>query len=194
MTNRQNKKAKTYLLSRSDTCTGTSYYSFMEELQQNASLHQVIESIRAGDGIKLKVSKIDIHIRMYGSGGNNPFTVTPCFVQTAGVVTENDDVDALIVGEVLDVCIDDVFGFVQQQTRCSRRVRGSTTAIQQGVEFTLSVPPHLVNLLNKETETERLQDLHAVVIGHRNTANDVIDVQTITEVHYTEERKTLTIR
>jgi hypothetical protein len=56
------------------------------------------------------------------------------------------------------------------------------------------LPPNLLGLINKEVETERLQNLYIVLVGSFNVNNQAINIFKSFEVDYTNVRKTITLR
>jgi hypothetical protein len=117
-------------------------------------------------------------------------------VQTAGTWTDNPNNVSRIIAEMLDTDIDDVFGFQKLRGQMvSKRMRtdaGGSGAVQ-GMEFTLNIPSNLLLLLNKETETERLQNLYLGCVG-LGDVGDVVGFRVFDEIEYTEQRKNITIR
>ena len=175
------------------TITGGSNEQFANNVM---SLHAAIEGIRATeDGIKIHVSKIIVTLRLYGDADGNGFFITPVVVQTAGIFSEQDDLAQTGIDTILNASIDDVFGYqVLRSISPAKRVRCSTAAIQFGVEIQLELPQNILNLLNKESETERLQNLMMGFVGQRSVAADGIVGESQYIIEYTEQRKALTIR
>jgi hypothetical protein len=97
---------------------------------------------------------------------------------------------------MVDAACDDVFGYTLiDDSRTSRRLRGPYDgASVKGGEFRINIPQHLVQLLNKETETERLQDLYLAIVGIMNTAGDSVHIDAFWTIRFHEERKTVTVR
>jgi hypothetical protein len=190
--NKQKQKIKTAfgIGSHYSVTTGSSAPAFADN---EISLHAAVEGIRSGDGIHIKVKTFTINIHIYQTVSLDPMIIYPVVVQTAGIFSDSSAIDAEVVDEILDPQIDDVFGYQILQRRITKRVRNGT-AVQQGLEIRLQLPTNIVQLLNKETETERLQNLYFGIIGYRYDPTDTATIQVSYEIDYIEERKSITIR
>jgi hypothetical protein len=160
------------------------------------NLHDLIEGIKSADGIQIRVQSITIDLRLYGNDGDPAWVFQPLIVQTVGTWTDTVNLAQRVIDEILDQAIDDVFGYQPiGEPRTTRRVfplGGNTT--QQGSEIRIQVPMNIISLLNKETETERLQNLLFGIVGVMNGTTDVYTLYYTITVRYTEERKSITIR
>lgn len=160
-------------------------------------LYTIIESIISGDGQKLKISKILSHVRAKSA---DIFGIGAAIVQTAGTISDTVDIASpSILDSLLDGVIDDVYGYqIVTPFGVSRSVPGddptANTTQHQAREFSVRIPGNIIQLLNKELETERLQNLYLVFYGTSTVNNQVVNIQTVNEIDFTGIRKTITIR
>jgi hypothetical protein len=159
------------------------------------NLQEQMEALGGLDGAKVQIKNIRFHMRFYS---NEEFAVQLALVQTAGAWTTTDDLDIAIVDAILNSCIDDVFGsYLLNQMQYSKRVPSDdmTAAApqSQGLYITAQLPQHLIQLINKEVETERLQELKFGFCGF-NQAAENIEYNGYVEVDFITVRKNVTIR
>lgn len=176
-----------------DTIAITSDVGFTVEI---VNLHTTIEAISGADGKQIQVSDIRIHLRIYSEEELNlPYCILPVIVQTAGTWGANFDLALNTVRQLLDNSIDDVLGYYALGSfRVSKHMPSFDSHIK-GIEITISIPQHILQLLNKETETERLQSLLVGVVGKAGSvAAQNIELTAYTEIFYTERRKNIVIR
>lgn len=163
------------------------------------NLNTLMESLVA-DGKVSKVFNLRFHIRALGQTAECSFALIPLIVQTNGTFTDTVNLSNREISAVLDQCIDDEFGLQKiGDFRVSKVIPIADDAAGGGVkrlfgsEFTVQVPRNIVNLLNKETSTERLQSLHFAIVGSTNPTQS-ISVETFYEVTFVEKTKGITIR
>jgi hypothetical protein len=60
------------------------------------------------------------------------------------------------------------------------------------IETTITLPAKVLNILNKESESERLQDLYLGYVGIGDTLTLI--VKTVYAIEYTEVRQKIVIR
>jgi hypothetical protein len=99
---------------------------------------------------------------------------------------------------MLDGGIDDEFGFQIVGTPKVSRVKNVSDdngiETHQVLEFTISLPKNIINLLNKESNTERLQSLIFGIVGLCSDAQGSISLTGFYEIDFIERRKGITIR
>lgn len=178
-----------------DTIDGsTAYYSGAEEI---ANLHTLMEAINSGDGSKIKITQMKIHLRVYS---DEPFAIAPLIVQSAGTFSEVKDVADNIVDIVLDAAVDDMYGSqMLGPTSVARRtpVNDPTSSPQTmtfAIEVTRLLPGNLLNIINKELETERLQSMRLGYFAKQGPAASMISVYTIIETDFVTVRKGIVTR
>jgi hypothetical protein len=120
-------------------------------------------------------------------------------VQTTGTWTDTVDINQYIIDKILDSCIDDVFGYqLLGDKSVSRRVPTNAATSATGLEFAVQrcveIPGNLLQILNKESETERLQSLFFGVVGNAITASQVIHLKWFTEIHFVGVAKKIILR
>lgn len=161
------------------------------------NLHDQLEAILAADGQKAKCSRIVAHFRVTSE---SVFSVAPIIVQTAGNFTDTVDLASGIVDVNLDSCIDDVFGYLLQGNilPVARRIPSSDSTAasgqEMGREFAYQVPGHIIQLLNKEVETEKLQNLFLGLYGVAAGNNQLIYIEIDLLIEFIGTRKTIIIR
>lgn len=188
MNKQQNQKH--YVVTVSDTTVGGAQLGFVE---LSVILHSAIEGIRSvEDGIQIQVSNFFLTLRLYA---DNEFMIFPVVVQSSAGLTDTGNLSNRTVSSLINDSINDVFGYhvLGSKFIVSKRMRGSTAAIQQGIEVTIPLPPKILQILNKETESERLQELYFGFVGV-NLSDQTIDYNCYEEIVYTERRKQLTVR
>jgi hypothetical protein len=179
----------------SDTIAPGANLGFYEEL---INLHTLAESIGSADGKKIRVTHMIVNIRAYMAEADGIFHLTPVVVQTNGNCVDTVNLAARKLHEIIDGAVDDVFGFqVVGPTRSSRRVPMDSADAADlgafGLEFQIQIPQNLLQVLNKEIETERLQDLHLGFAGITH-ANNTISVFFCGRVDYIELKKQIILR
>lgn len=168
----------------------SSAVGFVEVIQ---NLHTLIETISGSDGVQIHVSGITIIIRLR-EDSDEPFVYLPVVVQTVGSFASQVNLVQDRVEEMIDVATDDVFGY-----HPLGNIRGSRSSPNIGTnaqksEITLQLPQHLLALLNKETETERLQNLHLALVGKTDSVGASLVGECYLAVEFTEMRKSIVIR
>jgi hypothetical protein len=189
---RSNKNNR-YVLIRAPTTlsiTQTSDKGFVELIQD---LHAMVETISGTDGVQIKVDSVTIGVRL-DEDSDDSFTVLPVVVQTAGNLTSQTDLASSKISELINSSCDDVFGYYALGNVRISRSHPTIGTNSQKVETTVQLPQHLVNLLNKETETERLQSLIVALVGKTFQNNVNLEGQCWIVVEYHEFRKNIVIR
>ena len=195
MTKQQTRSFISYFL---DTVTFGGSGAGHESVSNFQNLHTAIEGILAADGQKAKVASVSFHQRMYSE---SVFHYLPLVVQTVGTITDTVDIAASDILDVnLDACINDVFGFqrLRNVTQVARRVpsedASGAAGLEYGVQTTVMIPGNIIQLLNKESETERLQNLFFVGYIGCTENNQVISIKTWIEISFTGVRKKIVLR
>jgi hypothetical protein len=150
-----------------------------------------LDSLGSDDGQTPKISKIRISVRVALATADTPGIIFPVIVQTAG--TWADTIDLAVsktVTELLADSINDVFGVQVFQGNVGRMLPDGS----YGHEFTIEVPGNILQILNKEAETERLQNLHFGLVGLAQTSTDVMNIRMVAEYHYELVRKSVILR
>jgi hypothetical protein len=138
---------------------------FVESLDE---LSDYIDGLTT-DGQRAQISSMHISFRSYSQ---YTFAVLPIYVQTAGTLTDTVDQTVQNVDEIINTACSDVFGvqLAKPFWLQARNVPGddpsNTAANTFGVELEFDIPKFLIDILNKENETERLQNLHFACLGY----------------------------
>jgi hypothetical protein len=183
---RQKNQLKTYFKHLSDSFDPGAGEGFVEMCED---LHTLIEGIVSGDGIHIKVSSINIHLR---ASATNFFTFVPVLVQTTGTLADTLNRSERTVASLIDAACDDVFGYDRIGPLRRARLEPATSTLM-AIQCSIAIPNKALQLLNKETETERLQDLYYAIVGVANNG-ETVSYSTIVEVNYIEQRRNLVIR
>jgi hypothetical protein len=150
-------------------------------------LSTIIEGLTT-DGQSVKISRIHVAIR---AGCTEVFSLQPVVVQTAGTVTDTVDQTTGNLDALLASAINDVFGSqVIGNWITSKAKPGS---YDEMVEIDFDIPSNVLGILNKETETERLQNLILALVGYgRSVQVTAIDVAYT--IYYVLVRKSIILR
>jgi hypothetical protein len=180
------------------TITGGAGAAFSHFVEGLFNLHTTIEGIASADGQKTKVKSIRLTVRAWS---RNTFHTMPVIVQTAGTITDTVDLETYFIQDVnLDQVIDDVFGYQNlfPNIKTSRRVPTTNPTADTGYitasEYSVEIPGNILQILNKETETERLQNLHLVLYGGMHADNQVIILNKRIDIKFINTRKTIILR
>lgn len=177
--------------------------AFGHKLFDLSSLLELLGS----DGGKPVVKRIRIHFGIQILDGNGVFItkltkIHPCIVQTNGTFTDTVDIDESNLRAVFDQCINDEFGYqkvgdsfsLNLQTYADDATNGYSS--HHKAQRTFVVPQNVIQLLNKEVSTERLQSLLFSIAGFHSTVdvNFGIRSQSFIEIEYIQKVKGITIR
>lgn len=177
------------------TITQTTGQGFCENIQD---LHALLDALGSSDGQKPRVTKIRVFLRAFTTTDQNPLTAVPIVVQTAGTFTDDVDIAPDDISVMLATVIDDIYGIqIIGQPKCStlKNISDDTGVEAHYIwETSFDIPRNLLNILNKETETERLQNLILGLVGIQTSTTGVYVLTAHAVVHYTEVRKGITIR
>jgi hypothetical protein len=186
-------KQPEYILLRDVIDGGVNNSSDTGAVDSIQNLHSVVEAISGADGVQITVSGMTFHFRLESESGY--FACLPVIVQTIGSFSDSANLSSNRVSQLLDSAIDDVFGYhpLLPSFKAARKMPNVTNN-GYALEFSVQLPQHLRNLLNKETETERLQNLYLGMVYQTETSTFVLDARTWIEVRYSEKRKKIVIR
>jgi hypothetical protein len=109
-------------------------------------------------------------------------------------MTTTDD-----IGQAIAAMCSDEAGFQILRKPTSSRYfmsyyNGSVASRITKLAVRIQIPKKILNLLNKETQTERLQDLNLVVLVRTPYSGSTVYVECNGYVKYTETAKQITIR
>lgn len=176
-----------------ETVTLSSDKNFSHQL--GASLTATAEGL-VSDGQKPIIKNWKVTMRAQ-SGAEDFFSLNPMIVQTNGTFTDTDDQAVTTQAGLLDGAINDEFGF---QKVGSSRVSKVKTPLDAGatphtyVETQFDLPRNVINLLNKEVSTERLQSLLLGVTGCCINTAASITIAIHHEISFMVKAKGITIR
>lgn len=158
-------------------------------------LYGVIETLTASDAVKAKIRGVKYSIRLY-SDTLSGFTIIPIVVQTDGNFADTYNLSSRLIDSLVDNSVDDVCGYDKLgDIRTSRVIPGDGTlaGLFQGIEITVQLSPKHIQILTKENETERLQNLYLGFAGV-SVANINIGGHSWLQIDYTVERKEVVLR
>jgi hypothetical protein len=157
------------------------------------NIHDALEAVVAADGQTMRISRMVMHYRAH-LAATNFFTAQAVLVQTAGTLSDTTDIaDGSPIDTALDQACDDVLGYTKLGKLAVPRFAPVNGTTQLEIVRSVPFPQGIIQLLNKELETERLQDLYLALVffGCTNAAHYVsMDI----EVDYTTVRKTISLR
>ena len=155
------------------------------------------------DGSKAVIRKFDITVLLdwKQTDGRSSIQLALYAVQTAGVITNTYNITAQHVAPAVNAVCSDEFGLKKLTEFKLGRVDGiwydtntNNEYLHHSIRHTVTVPQNLIALLNKESQSERLQNLQFVLIGRADPGwNDVRYIATL-NVDYTVKQKGITIR
>lgn len=193
--NSMKQQKQTYVAIANVSSTPGANLGFVQMLR---NINTTLDSLPTNEGLKPKISKIRTTIRLYQdiTGFTNlNFMIQPVIVQTAGTFADTVNLTERTISSMLDAAIDDDFGFYKaNDLRVSRlgptNIAGNIACL---IETSFDVPPHIIGLLNKESQTERLQSIYTGYTGIA-VSNAAVVGFFATEITFTEVRKGITIR
>lgn len=151
----------------------------------------------SGDGVSVVIDEITIKLHLTQIASNETFVIIPFIAQTAGTLTTTSGLANDQITEVIDGVCDDEFGlellhndFIM--SRVGERDFDSDTH-HQVLSYSTKVPKRLLNLINKEQQTERLQNIYfgLHLVAHQNVS---IAGNIWRQYKYRERIKGITIR
>jgi hypothetical protein len=150
-----------------DTVTPGANLGFAENFSSLSGLPDILLE----DGKRAYLKRIRFFLRCESTG---PFGIIPVAVQTAGTFADTANLADQEVQDLLDGAIDDTFGFEPlADFFVAKRMAPDANNMDWVVERSFEVPRHLLNLKNKEGETERLQEIYLGVVGQTRTNVDI---------------------
>lgn len=187
--NRNVKRSFRYITQKTITCASDKAFVYIVE-----DLTTILEGLST-DGVKPIVKKIRFLMHAYSTTATNHPVICYGIVQTAGTITDTVNLnEENAISTNLASCIDDEFGF-----QLVNQPKGSKLAPNDGATHTmeiiqnLDVPQNVINLLNKEVNTERLQGLNLVAYGVQLQTGTTVLRPTM-YIEWIERSKGITIR
>jgi hypothetical protein len=197
MNGRATRATKTWLTEWSDSVTmgaAGANKGFADDLQ---NLHSLMDSIAADDGVRPHASRIRYQILVTSP---SPFWAQLIALQTNGNITDVVDIVPSTLDDLIEPMTDDVFGY-QKLTESKLSIKSPTLAagtVHAVNNFCCrlvgNLPGNLLQLLNKETETERLQTLSLALVGKAYTNDQVISFWGCLEVEFVQIAKKIVLR
>ena len=155
-----------------------------------SNLSTLLESLGT-DGMSPKVNRIKFFARARHESSLDHFMIQPMIVQTAGTFTDDASTALRIIDEMLASTIDDEFGYQNiGDPRVSKAPSGDEF---QFCNVDFEIPKNIINLMNKQVNTERLQEILLGLCGNATTAGDII-IDYFYVIDYTLVGKGITIR
>jgi len=144
---------------------------------------------------KARISKCKIHAQF---NGTTPFIGTVYLLQTAGTFTAGAYTSTYKIESVLADAVDDEVGLLPLfQPKASHYVmtydNGGPVQWHQ-LSFVGNLPKKVINLLNKETQTEREQELLFGAVVQTELSGEYVTLTMFLEIEYANVSKTITIR
>lgn len=185
---------KTYITTRTDTFGANAGKGLIEEI---SPLSNVLESL-CGDGEQAKLKRVlvcaDINEAHSGIGVNlqGAFYILQT---TDGAFTHSFNEDDFIVDDLFDSTVSDEFA-IQRLTDFKTAVftGGWTSTYFYQARWRFELPQRILRLLEKEQNTEKLQNLYLMFVGYSHATHSDIGLMTNIQWDYTIASKPLTIR
>lgn len=160
----------------------------------------LVEDITPNDGEYAHITKMRVYLRLYSLNLTSPYLACPVVVQTAGTFTDTVDqnLNPPTYYMSLDGAISDEFGFQKLQEAKASGIINITddggNELHQTMNFILNIPQNVIRLLNKEANTERLQDVYLGLVGIAIASTASFAYNLIIETEYVLKSKGITIR
>lgn len=135
--------------------------------------------LSVGDAETAKVHKLKISVDCYSIA---PFAARALVAQTAGAISSAAQSTQRNLSAALDVACNDVLAFEAVTPLKTSRIKtslhdGSNIISYHTINFEITMNPKLINLMNKESQTERLQSLYFVLVVQGTMAESVAITQ-----------------
>lgn len=187
---------RSYINITSDSIAMGADIGYVENLFES-SLQTVVASLTESDGDRCKISSFRVRVSMTCDGGNDIFCLQPVVIQTAGTFTDSVAQPGREVSKLIAAAISDVFGYdLLGNLRFSKVMPtgdGTQAALVTIIETTFNLPPKILNILNKESESERLQDLFVGIVG-LGLANQTFYIKIGYEIKFIKDQQKVVIR
>lgn len=174
--------------------TSTSGKGWVENVK---ALHDLIESFTT-DSERPVIKRLEFHIKMFNTTSNVPFGFVPVVVQAAGNFSSQVNLtNGNSFGENLNTCCDDVFGYQKIGEPSVGRITNflaSTFEKHYFVNRKIVIPQNIINLLNKEINSERLQTLYLGLCGWIENTSASLQLEVTSYCEWIEKSKGITIR
>jgi hypothetical protein len=145
-------------------------------------LSALAETLAEQDGQKARILEVVDHIQTKSVGSH---MLAPCFVQTAGnfaAVTNSAD---RLVQDLINSAVDDEFGVQVEPTMVSILAPSSQAAGTDvySTDRTLRANQNVLNILNKEVSTEKLQSIWTGTSGVSTVNQPIYWIEFLTVIY-----------
>lgn len=166
-------------------------YSIINDIQSHC------EGLAATDGQKAVLLELISDI-LITSG--QELSIAIVLFQTNGTFTNSNNLNDDTIHDILNSCIDDVFGYqvlhAPQLVRQCRLEEGSTGSPGElyARQYRVRLPNRIVKSVNREMETERLQHYGIAIVGKARVTTQSFEIYDNFICKYREEPVSITIR
>lgn len=180
-----------------DTIVPGANLGFGDEL---VDLTDIPENFLGSDTNHPIIKGMKVYTRINSTNETNPkhFSVWPCIVQTAGTFTDTVNSAEREVASIVNGCVDDEFGLLpcggNRMSKLKNMSDDSGLNFTTCIETQFDIPRNIINLLNKEVNTERLQKLKLALVGVAESATQTLFVSVHIAITYISRMKGITIR
>lgn len=185
---------KTYFTYVSGGPAPTTDLGFTTNMQ---NLHSLISGINDEDGNRKVISEVQFIMRAYVAD-SAIFGLQPVIVQTAGNWSNTINLAQRTFDTALAASIDDVFGYDRlggmRFSKAKPTGDGTLATLIQSIESNVTLPAKFIQILNKEVESERLQDLFFGFVGLSLNTGLTIYIYLQIVVQFIEQRQKVVIR
>lgn len=165
------------------------------------SLHAVAESLCVGDAERINITDLRVNVRLFSYTNDptkGPFSAFVVLAQSAGTPSFGAHNTQSELAVMIDQMFDDEVGYnIIFEPKFARRLArfwdGTNGLLEHVCEFDCQLSKKHLRLLNREIQTERLQDLYLLVIVRGDNTIDIYKSESIT-IKYSHVAKELTIR
>lgn len=152
------------------------------------------EGLTGDEGVLALVKRLVVDHRLTsGDGWSKAFFAAGFWlvIQTAGTLTEGNDINSLEIPDAIDPQCNDVFGYeiISKTIIPVIRYCEADDAAVAEARITFQLPQKYLAMLNRESETERLQDLYLALVGFTKQANTALCSTAVLRYDWIESRK-----
>lgn len=179
----------------SDTVTCATAPGFFELFE---GLTDKIETDLISEGRAVKISRWRYFLRLVFTTDNEPGIVQPVIVQTAGNLADTVNLSSHSVVDIVDAACDDEFGI--QMIAEPKVATLKNVSIDSGIkryyilEMQFDVPQNIIQLLNKEQQSELTQKLYIGLAGLFSANVATLTLEGFEFIDYIIMQKGITIR
>ncbi len=162
------------------------------DLQFNLNTEVETLTSSISEGMVAHVTSLTFDVQFYNNDDETvQGVIIPVIVQTAGTFTDTVNLTYRTVEGVIDGCCDDEHGqYAFPMVSIVKEPAVAVAGFAAGARCRVRMPQHLLDILNSETQTEKLQSLIFAVVGS-TTINKTFNIRTHYELKYTLVKRSI---